>query len=111
MTFHNDRVSNNNNGLCPVCGGEHIDRVLNRYVDPITGVCRGCGQVHGHGGERASDTIRIDLERGGFITTTRTVETDAIDFFYHSENRTRKMRRISRKLRPDIFWSTDEEGL
>ena len=47
-------------------------------------------------GEGKGDTVRIDLERGGFITTTKTAETDVIDFFYYSENRTKKMRRISR---------------
>ena len=37
----NSRVSNNHNdhGLCPVCGGEHVDREFNQFVDPITGRC------------------------------------------------------------------------
>ena len=46
----NSRVSNNHNdhGLCPVCGGEHVDREFNQFVDPITGRCRGVpAKVHG----------------------------------------------------------------
>ena len=77
----NSRVSNNHNdhGLCPVCGGEHVDRQFNQFVDPITGKCKKCGQVHRHG----NDTVRISLEDGCFITTSTTADIDAInsDFY------------------------------
>jgi uncharacterized Zn finger protein len=45
----NNKDSNNYNGLCPVCGGEHVDRDFNQFVDPITGKCKECGQIHGDG--------------------------------------------------------------
>ena len=64
----NSRVSNNHNdhGLCPVCGGEHVDREFNQFVDPITGRCRECGQSPRPGGLLEMITEARKLTDHGF---------------------------------------------